>query len=59
MYILDKNITKSPLDIETELSSGRDSEPEIDHESLNNDEENPRVPEYDVEDEEEQDMESD
>ncbi len=59
MYILDKNITKSPLDIETELSSGEESEPEIDNESLNNDEENPRIPEYDVEDEEEQDMESD
>jgi len=51
MYILDKNITKSPLDIETELSSGMDSEPEIDDESLNNDEElEPSVvPEYETE----------
>ncbi len=51
MYILDKNITKSPLDIETELSSGMESEPEIDDESLNNDEELQAsvVPEYEVE----------
>ncbi len=46
MYIADKLLSKSTLDIETELSSGTDSEPEIDDESLNNDEE--RVPEYDT-----------
>jgi len=51
-YIVEQYITKSPLDIETELSSGYDSEPEIDDESLNNDEENPRVPEFDVVDDE-------
>ncbi len=50
MYIADKNITKSPLDIETELSSERVSESEIDDESLNNDEElqSSTEPEYDV-----------
>ncbi len=53
MYILDKNITKSPLDIETGLSSERVSESEIDDESLNNDEElQPSVePEYETEEE--------
>ena len=50
MYIADKLLSKSTLDIETELSSGTDSEPEIDDESLNNDEE--PVPEYEVEEEE-------
>ncbi len=45
-------ITKSPLDIETELSSGKESEPEIENddfepEIINNDE-----PEYDVEEDE-------
>ena len=48
MYIMDKILSKSPLDMVTELSSDRDSEPEIDDESLNNDEEE-RTPEYDVE----------
>ncbi len=48
-YIVEKNITKSPLDIETELSSGDDSELEIDNESLNRDEEAYNEPEYDVE----------
>ncbi len=49
LYIIDKNISKSTLDIETELSSGYVSEPEIDDESLNNDDELGRTPEYDVE----------
>ncbi len=52
MYILDKLLSKSPLDSGTELSSGRDSDTEIDDESLNNDEEQGSIePEYDVEDE--------
>ncbi len=47
-YLVEKNITKSALDMETELSSGSGSDSEIDDESLNfNDEE--RTPEYDVE----------
>ncbi len=54
MYILDKNITKSPLDIETELSSEMVSDSESDNESLNRDEElTPSVePEYETEEEE-------
>jgi len=51
LYIVDKNISKSPLDIETELSSGMVSESEIDDESFNKDEE--PVPEYDVVEEQE------
>jgi len=51
-YIVEKNITKSPLDIETELSSGDDSELEIDDESLNKDEEAYNEPEYEVVDDE-------
>ncbi len=47
-YLVEKNITKSPLDSETELSSEYDSDTEIDDESLNRDEE--PQPEYDVED---------
>ncbi len=47
-YIVEKNITKSTLDIETELNSGDDSELEIDDESLNRDEEAYNEPEYDV-----------
>ncbi len=48
-WIVEKNITKFPLDIETELSSGDDSELEIEDESLNNDEELGSVePEYDT-----------
>jgi len=47
-YIVEKNITKSPLDIETELSSGDDSELEIEDESLNKDEEAYNEPEYDT-----------
>ncbi len=47
-YIVEELLTKSTLDIETELNLGEDSEPEIDNESLNKDEE--RIPEYDVED---------
>ena len=46
MYIADSLLPKSPLDIETEFSSGEESESEIDDESLNNDEE--RVPEYET-----------
>ena len=49
-YIVEQLITKSPLDIETGLSSGEESELEIDdvsdEESLNYDEE--PVPEYDT-----------
>ncbi len=48
MYIADKNISKSPLDIETELSSESVSESEIDDESLNRDEEAYNEPEYDI-----------
>ncbi len=47
-YIVEKNITKSTLDIETELNSGDDSELEIDNESLNHDEETYNEPEYEV-----------
>jgi len=52
-YIVEKNITKSPLDIETELNQVDDSELEIDNESLNRDEElEPSVvPEYETEEE--------
>ena len=52
-YIVEKNITKSPLDIETELNQVDDSDLEIDNESLNRDEElePSNVPEYEVEDE--------
>ncbi len=50
-YIVEKNITKSPLDSETELSSEYDSDTEIEDESLNRDEET--VPEYDTVPEEE------
>ncbi len=54
-YIVEKNITKSPLDIETELIQVDGSDSEIDDESLNNDEElQPSVvPEYEVEEEDE------
>jgi len=49
-YIVEKNITKSTLDMETESSSEEENDTEIDddsdEESLNNDEE--RVPEYDT-----------
>ncbi len=48
-YIVEKYITKSPLDSETELSSEFDSDAEIDDESLNNDEEQGSIePEYDT-----------
>ncbi len=57
-YIVEKNITKSPLDIETELSSGYASEPEIDDESLNRDEEGYNEPEYDIYEEEKPSSES-
>ncbi len=49
-YIVEQLITKSTLDIETELNQVDVSELEIDNESLNRDEE--RTPEYEVEDEE-------
>jgi len=45
MLLADKYITKSPLDMETELSSEEDSDSEIEND-LNHDEE--RVPEYDT-----------
>ncbi len=49
MYIADKNLSKSTLDIETGLSSEGVSEPEIDAESLNNDEELDSIePEFDT-----------
>ncbi len=48
VYIVEELITKSTLDIETELNQVEASELEIDNESLNRDEE--RTPEYDVED---------
>ncbi len=53
-YIVEKNITKSPLDIETELSSESDSDTEIEDDSLNFNEEeiNSRTPEYDVDEDE-------
>ncbi len=47
-YTVEQILTKSTLDIETELSSGEESEPEIDDESLNRDEEAYNEPEYDV-----------
>lgn len=50
--IAEKNLTKSTLDIETELSSGIDSEPEIDNEDSEEESEmleNINEPEYDVE----------
>ncbi len=46
--ITDKYITKSALDIETEYSSEDETEPEIEVESLNKDDEQGRVPEYDI-----------
>ncbi len=49
-YIVEKNLTKSTLDIETELNQVDDSELEIENESLNRDEEG--VPEYDIVEEE-------
>jgi len=49
-YIVEQYITKSPLDMETVESSVEDSEPEIDDESLNRDEETYNEPEYDVDD---------
>ena len=60
MYIADKNITKSPLDIETGLSSEKVSESEIDDEFLNKNEElTSTEPEYDVEDDSDTPGESD
>ncbi len=51
-YIVERNITKSPLDSETELRSEFDSDTEIDNESLNKDEESfipvCNEPEYDT-----------
>ncbi len=41
-------ITKSPLDIETELSSGTDSEPEIEDDSKDGWDTDINEPEYDV-----------
>ncbi len=50
MYIADKFLPKSALDIGTELSSEDESDSEIESESLNNDEEGDMVPEYDLSD---------
>ena len=47
-YIVEELITKSPLDIETGLSSGEESEPEIEND-LNHDEEGSTEPEYETE----------
>ena len=55
-YLVEQYITKSPLDIETELNQVEDSELEIEDESLNKDEEAYNEPEYEVVDDE--DMES-
>ncbi len=49
LHLWDKDITKSSLDMETELSSEDDSDSEIENESLNRDDE--PVPEYEVEEE--------
>ncbi len=47
-------ITKSPLDIETELSSGKESEPEIENDDfdpeINDDDTDLNEPEYEVDD---------
>ncbi len=51
-YIVEELITKSTLDIETELSSEEEIEPEIDDESLNRDEETYNEPEYETVDDE-------
>ncbi len=52
-YIVEKNITKSTLDSETELSSEYESDTEIDDEFLNkNDEEVNNEPEYETLDDE-------
>ncbi len=48
-YLVEKYITKSPLDSETELSSEDDSDSEIENEFFNKNEEN--EPEYDTVDE--------
>ncbi len=50
LNVCDSHITKSSLDMGTRYSSEGDSEPEIEDESLNRDEE--PVPEYEVEPEE-------
>jgi len=51
-YIVEELITKSTLDIETSKSSEMESDPEIDDESLNYDEEQGSVvPEYETEEE--------
>ncbi len=50
LYLTEQYITKSPLDLETELSSEGDSDSEIELESLNKDEETYNEPEYDLSD---------
>ncbi len=47
-YIVEQLITKSTLDIETELNQVEDSDLEIENESLNKDEEAYNEPEYEV-----------
>lgn len=47
MQLASKYITKSTLDMETELSSDDDSDSEIENESFNKDDEEP-VPEYET-----------
>ncbi len=48
LYITEQYITKSPLDIKTDISSDDDSELESEDEFFNKDEETYNEPEYDV-----------
>ncbi len=50
-YLVEQLLTKSPLDMETELSQEEDSDTEIE-DDLNHDEEGSTEPEYAIEDEE-------
>ncbi len=43
MSLVDRNITKSPLDTETEFSQEEDSDSEIENESFNKDDEEPSI----------------
>ncbi len=47
-YLVEQHITKSPVDMGTVENSDEDSEPEIDDESLNRDEEAYNEPEYET-----------
>ncbi len=48
-------ITKSPLDIETELSSGKESEPEIEDDSKDGWDTDINEPEYDIDEDTDED----